>query len=63
MHRKFVRVLVPIQLWCMAVSTCAFAQASSGDTLQINIKQAETLFLHNNLTLIVQKYNIDNASA
>ncbi|WPX25684.1 MULTISPECIES: TolC family protein [unclassified Mucilaginibacter] len=63
MHRKFVRVLVPIQLWYMAVSACAFAQASSGDTLQINIKQVETLFLHNNLTLIAQKYNIDNASA
>ncbi|MEB0263250.1 MULTISPECIES: TolC family protein [unclassified Mucilaginibacter] len=47
----------------MAVSACAFAQASSGDTLQINIKQVETLFLHNNLTLIAQKYNIDNASA
>ncbi|WCT10442.1 TolC family protein [Mucilaginibacter jinjuensis] len=64
MHRKFVIVLIPIQLWCMAViGACAYAQAPNSDTLKVNIKQVEEQFLKNNLTLIAQKYNIDNASA
>ncbi|QEM12948.1 TolC family protein [Mucilaginibacter rubeus] len=64
MHRKFVIVLSSIQLWCMAVSgACAQAQAPNSDTLKVNIKQIEEQFLKNNLTLIAEKYNIDNAEA
>ena len=64
MHRKFVIVLIPIQLWCMAViGACAYAQAPNSDTLRVNLKQVEQQFLKNNLALIAQKYNIDNASA
>jgi cobalt-zinc-cadmium efflux system outer membrane protein len=64
MHRKFVIVLIPIQLWCMAViGACAYSQAPNSDTLRVDIKQVEEQFLKNNLTLIAQKYNIDNASA
>ncbi|HEX8020095.1 TolC family protein [Mucilaginibacter sp.] len=64
MHRKFVIVLSSIQLWCMAVSgACVQAQAPNSDTLKVNIKQIEEQFLKNNLTLIAEKYNIDNAAA
>src|SRR3978361_2182502 len=38
------------------------AQAPA-DTLKLTIKQAEDLFIKNNLQLIIQRYNIDNASA
>lgn len=64
MHRKFVIVLSSIQLWCMAVTgACAQAQAPNSDTLKVNIKQIEEQFLKNNLTLIAEKFNIDNAAA
>jgi cobalt-zinc-cadmium efflux system outer membrane protein len=64
MHRKFVIVLSSIQLWCIAVSgACVQAQAPNSDTLKVNIKQIEEQFLKNNLTLIAEKYNIDNAAA
>ncbi|PWK79195.1 cobalt-zinc-cadmium efflux system outer membrane protein [Mucilaginibacter oryzae] len=64
MHRKFVIVLSSIQLWCMAVPGArAQAQAPNSDTLKVNIKQIEEQFLKNNLTLIAEKYNIDNAEA
>jgi cobalt-zinc-cadmium efflux system outer membrane protein len=64
MHRKFVIVLSSIQLWCIAVSgACVQAQAPNSDTLKVNIKQIEEQFLKNNLTLIAEKYNIDNATA
>nr|MCS3814056.1 cobalt-zinc-cadmium efflux system outer membrane protein [Mucilaginibacter sp. X4EP1] len=35
----------------------------TGDTLKITIQQAQDLFVKNNLQLIIQRYNIDNASA
>ncbi|MCJ8210340.1 TolC family protein [Mucilaginibacter sp. RS28] len=63
MHRKFVRVLFPIQLWCIVAGACVKAQGLSNDTLSIGIKEAETQFLTKNLTLLAQHYNIDNASA
>jgi cobalt-zinc-cadmium efflux system outer membrane protein len=40
-----------------------FAQTTASDTLKITVKQAEDMFLKNNLSLIIQRYNIDNASA
>lgn len=33
------------------------------DSLKLNVKQTETLFIKNNLQLIAQHYNIDNAQA
>ncbi|MBB6270204.1 cobalt-zinc-cadmium efflux system outer membrane protein [Pedobacter cryoconitis] len=56
------------------VSLCLFANIDSSygrddghdiprDTLSITIKQAEDLFIKNNLSLIAGKYNIDNAKA
>jgi cobalt-zinc-cadmium efflux system outer membrane protein len=43
----------------------AFAAAgqNSADTLRLTVKQAEDRFIKNNLQLIIQRYNIDNASA
>ncbi|MCR8559099.1 TolC family protein [Mucilaginibacter sp. BJC16-A38] len=45
------------------ISPNVFAQGLAGDTVKLNIKQAEDLFLKNNLQLIIQRYNIDNANA
>ena len=36
---------------------------TSTDTLKLTIKQAEAMFLQNNLQLMAQHYNIDIASA
>jgi cobalt-zinc-cadmium efflux system outer membrane protein len=47
----------------MAVGSCVFAQDLHSDTLKLGIKEAEKEFLQNNLTLLAQHYNIDNASA
>ncbi|HEX3386726.1 MAG TPA: TolC family protein [Mucilaginibacter sp.] len=39
------------------------AQSPQSDTLKLTLKQAEEQFLKNNLQLIAQRYNIDNANA
>lgn len=61
MYIKFIGILT---LWfgCSALSQSAQAQTAA-DTLNITIKQAETQFLKSNLNLIINHYNIDNASA
>ncbi|MGN6179833.1 MAG: TolC family protein [Mucilaginibacter sp.] len=41
----------------------AYAQDIPADTIKLTIKQAEDQFIKNNLKLIAQRYNIDNASA
>jgi cobalt-zinc-cadmium efflux system outer membrane protein len=58
---KLVRAFLFIQIWCLVF--VAAAQAQTSDTLSITIKQAEDQFIKNNLSLIIQKYNIDNADA
>jgi cobalt-zinc-cadmium efflux system outer membrane protein len=63
MYKKFVRSLLLLQIGCIAIGGSAFAQAPVNDTLSITIKQAEDQFLKNNLQLIIQRYNIDNANA
>jgi len=63
MYKKFVRALILIQIGCIAAGAAMFAQAPATDTLNITIKQAEDQFIKNNLQLIIQRYNIDNASA
>lgn len=62
MFRKFVRSLSLLQLVVLSVIFSAKAQAGA-DTLKLTVKQAEDQFLKNNLQLIIQRYNIDNASA
>jgi cobalt-zinc-cadmium efflux system outer membrane protein len=64
MHQKFVIVLsFSILLWCITAGPCAYAQVSGSDTVKLSINDAESLFLKNNLQLIIQHYNIDNAQA
>jgi len=41
----------------------SFAQSPGNDTLKITIQQAEDQFVKNNLSLIIQHYNIANADA
>jgi outer membrane protein, heavy metal efflux system len=60
---KFIRALLLLQIGCIATGVAAFAQAPASDTLKLTVKQAEDQFIKNNLSLIIQRYNIDNASA
>lgn len=46
-----------------ALTGRACASGAAADTLRLTIKQAEEKFVHDNLQLIAQHYNIDNASA
>src|ERR1700744_1529829 len=61
MYKKLVGALLLAQISCMVLGLSSYAQTT--DTLNITIKQAEDQFLKNNLQLIAQKYNIDNAAA
>ena len=63
MYSKFVGAFLLVSAGCMSFAFSAKAQTTVGDTLNITIKQAEDQFLKNNLNLIIQRYNIDNASA
>jgi outer membrane protein, heavy metal efflux system len=63
MAQKYIRVIVLLLLICTIAGTPVFAQAPASDTLKLTVKQAEDQFLKNNLSLIIQRYNIDNASA
>jgi len=62
---KYIRVIVLLQIACVAagVPVFAFAQTPASDTLKLTVRQAEDQFIKNNLSLIVARYNIDNASA
>jgi len=63
MFKKLIRTFLFLQFVCLASGSFLFAQSQAGDTLKLTIKQAEDQFLKNNLQLIIQRYNIDNASA
>ncbi len=63
MLSKSIRVLLLLQIGCLATGVTAFAQTPVSDTLKLTVKQAEDQFIKNNLNLIIQRYNIDNASA
>jgi len=60
---KFVRPIFLINLCLFSGIGLLKAQDGVRDTLRIDIKQAEELFIKNNLSLIASKYNIDNAKA
>ena len=61
MNKNFIRTLV--LLFSLGFCQAIHAQGTTSDTLRLTLKQAEELFLKNNLTLISQKYNVDIASA
>jgi cobalt-zinc-cadmium efflux system outer membrane protein len=65
MFLKYIRTIVLLQIACIAagVPVFAFAQTPVGDTLKLTVRQAENQFIKNNLSLIISRYNIDNASA
>ena len=50
-------------IFLSALCFAAYAQNTTGDTIKLTVKQAEDRFLKNNLQIIIQKYNIDNANA
>jgi cobalt-zinc-cadmium efflux system outer membrane protein len=63
MFKRFVFIILLLQTGFIIFAAKASAQAAASDTLKLTIKQAEDLFLKNNLQLIIQRYNIDNANA
>ena len=63
MYRKFFRITFLIQMAFIVIAFPAFCQGQASDTLKLTVKQAEYLFLINNLTLIAQHYNIGIAEA
>ncbi|MDO3625627.1 TolC family protein [Mucilaginibacter sp. BT774] len=62
---KYIRTIVLLQIACVAagVPVFAFAQTPASDTLKLTVRQVEDQFIKNNLSLIISRYNIDNASA
>lgn len=63
MFCKCYRVLLLLTALFIAAVSAACAQGAATDTLRLTVKQAEDQFLKNNLSLIAQRYNIDNANA
>jgi len=63
MFSRFFSVFIFFQIGLLITALSVFAQTPSSDTLKITVKQAEDQFLKNNLQIIIQRYNIDNASA
>jgi cobalt-zinc-cadmium efflux system outer membrane protein len=63
MFKKSVLVILLLQTCFIIAASKANAQGAASDTLKLSIKQSEDLFLKNNLQLIIQRYNIDNANA
>jgi cobalt-zinc-cadmium efflux system outer membrane protein len=63
MFQKLVGTSLFLQIIFVVAGFSAYAQAPISDTLKLTIKQAEDLFLKNNLQLIAQHYNIGIAEA
>ncbi len=63
MRSTAIRVLFLFLIAIPAMALKAHAQDIPVDTVKLTIKQAEDQFIKNNLKLIAQRYNIDNASA
>src|ERR1700744_3813939 len=62
MFKRFVLIILLVVTGLLSAVNVQ-AQSPASDTLRITVKQAEDLFLKNNLQLIAQRYNIDNANA
>jgi cobalt-zinc-cadmium efflux system outer membrane protein len=63
MFKKKTSNFLLLQILLIITAFSARAQSPQNDTLKLSIKQAEDQFLKNNLQIIIQHYNIDNASA
>jgi len=63
MFKKFLINYLFFQIAFIGMGISASAQAPVNDTLKLTVKQAEDLFLKNNLQLIAQHYNIGIAEA
>ena len=62
MFKIAIRPLFLVSFYLLFTVFRASAQKAP-DTLKVSIAQAEDLFLKNNLKIIIQRYNIDNAGA
>jgi len=62
MFKKFAGSFLFILVVYVAAASRLYAETQA-DTIRLTIKEAEDTFLKNNLELIAQRYNIDNASA
>ena len=56
------KLLIPL-FFLFVINSPAKAQGTIPDTVKLTIKQSEDQFLKNNLQVIIQRFNIDNASA
>jgi cobalt-zinc-cadmium efflux system outer membrane protein len=63
MRFKTIRALFFVLTATTAIAVKTQAQDVPVDTIKLTIKQAEDQFIKNNLQLIAQRFNIDNASA
>jgi len=63
MFSKIVSALLLLVICSFFTVSPAQAQPPLPDTLKITVKEAEDQFLKNNLQIIIQRFNIDNASA
>jgi cobalt-zinc-cadmium efflux system outer membrane protein len=63
MCQKLIRIVLLLQVVFTITGYSAYAQTLANDTLKLTVKQAEDLFLKNNLQLIAQHYNIGIAEA
>src|SRR6202789_1481259 len=63
MFYKIVSALLLLVICSFFTVLSALAQPPLPDTLKITVKEAEDQFLKNNLQIIIQRFNIDNANA
>src|ERR1700749_112298 len=63
MFKRLIPLISFIPLLFIGFIPPCYAQGPGSDTLRLTIKQADEQFLKNNLQLIAQRYNIDNANA
>ncbi|BAU52039.1 TolC family protein [Mucilaginibacter gotjawali] len=62
MFKIAIRPLILVS-FCVIFTIFRACAQGAPDTLKVSIAQAEDLFLKNNLKIIIQRYNIDNAGA
>lgn len=60
---RLLSILLILIICSFFLAIPATAQPPLPDTIKLSVKEAEEQFLKNNLQIIVQRYNIDNASA
>ena len=64
LHNKLAKSICILCCVCFLQTNITYAQGQpTTDTLRVDIKQAEKMFLDNNLQLLAQKYSIDSAKA